>query len=127
MKKAIMMIILLMIIAGCGQKAEVQTGDTTQEQATVAMEVVTPAGEGELITLSTADLALHNTESDCWIAYDGKVYDITDYIPRHPGNSAMITETCGTSEEFAAAFANMHGMSKVSTLVQEGLYKGDLE
>ena len=50
------------------------------------------------------ELSSHDSEEDCWIAYKGKVYDITDYIPEHPGRADTITPYCGTSSEFEKAF-----------------------
>ena len=40
--------------------------------------------------VSVEELSSHNKEEDCWVSYDGKVYDITDYIPRHPGGKSAI-------------------------------------
>jgi hypothetical protein len=31
------------------------------------------------------DFIKHNVESDCWIAVRGKVYDVTSWVPKHPG------------------------------------------
>lgn len=31
------------------------------------------------------EFSKHNTQSDCWIAIDNKVYDFTEFIPNHPG------------------------------------------
>lgn len=38
---------------------------------------------------------MHNTEEDCWIIIDGKVYDVTEYIPEHPGGVGKIMEWAG--------------------------------
>jgi cytochrome b involved in lipid metabolism len=27
----------------------------------------------------------HNIEQDCWTVYEGRVYDVTEYLKRHPG------------------------------------------
>jgi cytochrome b involved in lipid metabolism len=35
--------------------------------------------------ITLEELSLHNTEGDCWTAYQGKVYNITDYLHYHPG------------------------------------------
>ncbi|KAH8581924.1 cytochrome b5-like heme steroid binding domain-containing [Cryptosporidium sp. chipmunk genotype I] len=31
------------------------------------------------------ELKAHNSQEDCWISYQGKVYDITKYLEFHPG------------------------------------------
>jgi hypothetical protein len=55
-----------------------------------------PAGieTGQQI-LTPAEIAKHNTQSDCWLIINGKVYDVTTYLRQHPGGVAEITQTCG--------------------------------
>lgn len=35
--------------------------------------------------VSRAELKTHNSPTDCWVSYKGKVYDITKYLEYHPG------------------------------------------
>ena len=72
-------------------------------------------------------LSSHNCESDCWVAYDGKVYDITSWLPIHPGSAGAISPYCGTSDEFTGAFEKKHGTSKVKNLMKVGVLIGDFE
>jgi len=37
----------------------------------------------------------HNMKDDCWIVIDDKVYDITDFIPVHPGGQNLICTVAG--------------------------------
>lgn len=76
--------------------------------------------------VSRAELAKHNTQADCWISYKGTVYDITNWLPRHPGSADAIAPFCGTAEEFAAAFNGQHGTSKDKRLEREGVKEGAL-
>ncbi|MDP3966141.1 MAG: cytochrome b5-like heme/steroid binding domain-containing protein [archaeon] len=78
-------------------------------------------------TISLTELSTHNSKGDCWVAYNGEVYDLTEWLPIHPGSSAAIEPYCGTAEEFENAFEGQHGTSKVETLKQMGTYKGELE
>ncbi|MBK1691454.1 cytochrome b5 domain-containing protein [Ectothiorhodospira mobilis] len=41
------------------------------------------------------EVARHDHRKDCWMAIDGQVYDITDYLPRHPGSMDTVLEWCG--------------------------------
>ena len=34
---------------------------------------------------TTAEVLQHNKEDDCWLIISGSVYDVTRWIPRHPG------------------------------------------
>jgi cytochrome b involved in lipid metabolism len=78
-------------------------------------------------TVSITELKLHNSANDCWISYRGEVYDITSFLPVHPGTSAVLIPLCGTSEEFENAFNNQHGTSKVEKLMQNSELIGVLE
>lgn len=41
------------------------------------------------------DLGKHAREQDCWIAISGTVYDVTSFVPSHPGGAAIL-QACGT-------------------------------
>lgn len=41
------------------------------------------------------DVATHNNKEDCWVAIEGEVYDITNFISKHPGGE-IIVSACGT-------------------------------
>ena len=41
------------------------------------------------------EVARHDSADDCWMAIEGRVYDLTDYVPRHPAPEAVIAEWCG--------------------------------
>ena len=44
---------------------------------------------------SLAELARHSTAEDCWMAVEGKVYDATEYAPRHPAPPRVLLDWCG--------------------------------
>lgn len=53
------------------------------------------------------EIEKHDTDSDCWIVVEGKVYDATSVLAWHPGGKAAITAHAGkvhqeTSDEFAS-------------------------
>lgn len=54
-------------------------------------------------TLAT-ELPVHNSKNDCWLAINGKVYNVTDYIYSHPGGSGEIIKYCG--QDGTQAFAS---------------------
>ena len=47
------------------------------------------------VVVSAAELAVHNKKEDCWTSVNGLVYDITEYIPKHPGGDEILL-ACGT-------------------------------
>jgi len=42
------------------------------------------------------EVAKHNTASDCWMSYEDRVYDITDYLKTHDTKFYFIDSWCGT-------------------------------
>ncbi|KAJ0421348.1 FMN-dependent dehydrogenase-domain-containing protein [Aspergillus carlsbadensis] len=53
-----------------------------------------------------SDLQAHASESDCWVAIHGHVYDVTRFLPAHPGGKAIILKHAGT--DATAAFEAVH-------------------
>ncbi|KAJ7569290.1 hypothetical protein O6H91_01G070500 [Diphasiastrum complanatum] len=35
------------------------------------------------------DVMAHSTPEDFWLVIDGKVYDVTQWVPKHPGGSLI--------------------------------------
>ena len=130
MKFAIMILTAFaLLIAGCTSSPPATNNPSTPPASV-------PPAPGNTVTLpappsggspgiSLAQLATHNTEADCWIGYDGQVYDITAFIPNHKNYQALIVPLCGSSDQFKAMFEGKHGMSKVSLLESQPL-KGTL-
>lgn len=54
-----------------------------------------------------AQVAEHATAASCWSAVNGSVYDLTKWIPLHPGGEAKIKAICG--KDGSAAFTGKHG------------------
>ena len=50
------------------------------------------------------EVAKHATEDDCWIIVDNNVYDVTSFLPEHPGSPQAILEFAGkdATEAFAS-------------------------
>lgn len=41
------------------------------------------------------EVSQHNSRNDCWTVISGEVYDLTDYVIRHPGGNEIL-RACGT-------------------------------
>ena len=80
---------------------------------------------GSSISVTLSELAQHNSMESCWVGYQNKVYDVTSYLPKHPGTAQRILSNCGTAKEFEQAFTKKHGTSKVELLMKVGVFIGD--
>jgi predicted heme/steroid binding protein len=63
-------------------------------------------GKTKLPMISMDDVQRHNTEGDCWIAINGKVYDLTDFVEEHPAGPESIIELAG--QDGTEAFDAVH-------------------
>ncbi|KAH9946806.1 FMN-dependent dehydrogenase-domain-containing protein [Amylocystis lapponica] len=45
--------------------------------------------------LSLQEVAEHNTSSSCWVIIKDKVYDVTEFLPEHPGGTRIILKYAG--------------------------------
>ncbi len=131
MKKIVLAILIVCLVIGAVSFVRLSTPNKISDKISGGIVL----GDSNSVSLAPIDtgkisltqLSIHNKKSDCWVAYDGKVYDVTSFLPRHPGSAGAISPFCGTSEEFAKAFTKQHGTSKVSNLMKVGTLIGDFD
>jgi cytochrome b5 len=70
----------------------------------------------------------HNTENDCWIIIDNKVYNVTSFIANHPGGPEIILENAGKdiTEKMPEVSAHQNHWSEILEYLA-GMYIGDLD
>lgn len=82
-----------------------------------------PGGEiGGAITME--QVADHTDGTSCWSAINGSVYDLTSWIPQHPGGSQAILQLCGT--DGSEKFNGQHGGSPMQERILAGFKIGEL-
>ncbi|KAJ4171356.1 hypothetical protein NW754_013125 [Fusarium falciforme] len=54
------------------------------------------------MALKGTEVAEHNSAKSCWVIVHGKAYDVTDFLPDHPGGSKIILRYAGkdATDEF---------------------------
>lgn len=63
----------------------------------------TPTASG----ITSAEVATHASRASCWSTINGNVYDLTSWIPKHPGGESAILSLCGT--DGSRKFNGQHG------------------
>jgi cytochrome b involved in lipid metabolism len=76
-------------------------------------------------TIAINVIAEHNTEDDCWIVYEGKVYNYTD-APRHPNMDKVFFAYCGKISGFGEGAKNRHSNSNEDRVSNFGTYVGEV-
>ncbi|MGI9197401.1 MAG: cytochrome b5 domain-containing protein [Candidatus Nanopelagicales bacterium] len=65
-----------------------------------------PGGTGAS-GITASEVLQHASADDCWSVVNGTVYDLTQWIPQHPGGPQVIEAMCG--KDGTNAFTNQHG------------------
>jgi len=73
------------------------------------------------VSLTTSEVAKHNTDSNCWIIIQGSVYNLTQYLNLHPGGSNRIIPYCG--QNATTAFVTKDGKGSHSLQADSDLSK----
>lgn len=86
------------MLAACTTTPTTTTTEPTPEETRTPPTAISPETrpiKGE-VALTLDEVAKHSTDKDCWLAIEGKVYDVTPYITAaiHPGKAAIL-EGCG--------------------------------
>ena len=58
------------------------------------------------VQLTAAEVSKHDSASDCWSIVQGKVYDLTSFVSRHPGGQGEIKDICG--RDGSSSFLSEH-------------------
>ena len=75
--------------------------------------------------VSLADFQKHNTRDDCWVIIDGCAFDLTNWIPKHPGGVLPIVALAG--KDATDHFHAFHPADIFASLRLRALYRGDVE
>jgi cytochrome b involved in lipid metabolism len=82
-------------------KSSVSASPSQSQSATPAAS--TAAG---MIQLTLEEVKKHDSGTSCWSIVSGNVFDLTKWIPLHPGGSAVIRAICG--KDGTSAFESQH-------------------
>jgi cytochrome b involved in lipid metabolism len=148
MKYLSFLVLSLILLSGCGQQGKLSTAEinsestdspiinTTEpaqkEKETTLMEkkmevkIETPQEEDTVWSIAktgftTAEVAEHSSADDCWLILDKKVYEVTEFIPSHPGGKAILK---GCGKDATQMFA---GHPESAKAMKEKYYIGELQ
>lgn len=76
----------------------------------VASTTTTTTGVSTEPTYTAAQVATHKDATSCWTIIDGNVYDLTQWIGKHPGGEQAIRSLCGV--DGTVAFHGQHDDAK---------------
>lgn len=74
--------------------AAVATYQDEAESRTPAPPVSSPQS-GEAMSYTRAEVSEHKRSNDCWIIIEGRVYDVSGWLDKHPGGKRIIRHYAG--------------------------------
>ena len=80
-------------------------GPAAMEDTKKASEKTKP----DMRRVTSAEMARHCVEGDVWVAVQGKVYDVTAWLPHHPGGDLPLLSLAG--QDVTDAFVAYHPAS----------------
>jgi cytochrome b involved in lipid metabolism len=103
-----------------------EIGTLSATPATPTMSSASPTTSASVTASSytIAQVAQHASATSCWSAIDGNVYDLTQWIGRHPGGKARILSLCG--KDGTAIFHGEHHKEALPNKTLAGFVIGKL-
>ncbi|QRV72946.1 FMN-dependent alpha-hydroxy acid dehydrogenase [Ceratobasidium sp. AG-Ba] len=82
----------------------------------------TPQAEEQI---SYQEVQKHNKREDCWIVVRGQVYNVTDFIPKHPGGDKIIVSNAG--KDVTEIFESLHAKGTLEKMLKPSQHVGSLD
>ncbi|PIZ99097.1 MAG: hypothetical protein COX77_02540 [Candidatus Komeilibacteria bacterium CG_4_10_14_0_2_um_filter_37_10] len=77
------------------------------------------AAPDTVVGYTLSDVAKHSSPTDCWLAVNGQVYNVTSYVTQHPGGEKILN---GCGKDASSMFATAHnGKPKATDQLPEFL------
>ena len=85
------LLIVAVLVSGCVQEQPQQ--NITSPEEGLPQFIQEPETPFEYYTVE--EISKHNSTADCWLLIDEDVFDVTEWIPLHPGGAVIILQNCG--------------------------------
>ena len=113
------------LYVGCKEAKQIEMISSVSVSFSIQSASNQSVASGNALTAEI--IALHNIQSDCWLIINNKVYDVTSYIPIHPGGQQKIISSCG--KDATITFQTQGGQGSHSSNawnLLNGFYIGNL-
>lgn len=74
------------------------------------------------IGLTAEEIKKHSSHESCWIVIHGNVFDVTDFLPEHPGGQAIILKYAGA--DATEAYDPIHPPGTIEEYLPTQCHKG---
>lgn len=76
-------------------------------------------------SLQGSEIAKHSSQSSCWVIVHGKAYDVTEFLPEHPGGPKIILKYAG--KDATEAYEPIHPPDTLDKFLDPKKHLGDVD
>ncbi|RBR20876.1 uncharacterized protein FIESC28_05028 [Fusarium coffeatum] len=77
------------------------------------------------MALHPSEVARHNSSKSCWLIIHNKVYDLTEFLPNHPGGRKVILKNAG--KDSTGDFDLIHSTDVLDKWLEPSKHLGDID
>ncbi|KAI1489466.1 FMN-dependent dehydrogenase [Biscogniauxia mediterranea] len=77
------------------------------------------------MVLSGVEVAKHDSKESCWVIVHGKAYDVTEFLPEHPGGMKIILKYAG--KDATAEFEPIHPPDTLDKYLDKSKHLGPVD
>jgi len=77
------------------------------------------------VALKAADVEKHSKKDDCWVIIHGAAFDVTEFMPEHPGGPAIIMKYAG--KDATKAYDPIHPPGTIEQYLPKDKHKGTVD
>ena len=75
--------------------------------------------------LQGSEVAKHNNEQSCWVIVHGRAYDVTEFMPEHPGGMKIILKYAG--KDATEAYEPIHPPDTLDKYLDKSKHLGEVD
>jgi len=82
-------------------------------------------GQKQARKLSGQEVEKHNNKDDCWVIIHGKAYDVTEFLPEHPGGPKIILKYAG--KDATETYEPIHPPDTLDKYLDKSKHLGEVD
>lgn len=84
-----------------------------------------PSNDTQAVKLTGDEVAKHNSNESCWVIVHGRAYDVTEFLPEHPGGSKIILKYAG--KDATEPYAPIHPPDTLDKFLDKSKHLGEVD
>eukprot|EP00347_Sterkiella_histriomuscorum_P000640 403375067 len=94
------------------------------ENSTTTTQAPSDIEANQVRNISKDEVSAHAKDGDCWVIIEGKVYDVSVYMAKHPGGADILLEN-SNGKDASQAYEDADHTRRARELVKK-YYIGEL-